>query len=108
MTGPKPARQEDVMAEYRNEASQAERKAVLENDNYHTRAQNTLDESGGRYTKLTPTNVTGTASAQVPKLPESSPWATDDPTGVEPPLGFSVDEMQPTGTPVEVAKSEER
>ena len=47
------------MAEYQNEASQAERKTVLENDNYHTRAQNTLDNPGGRYTKQTPTNVSG-------------------------------------------------
>jgi hypothetical protein len=83
------------MAEYQNEASQAERKAVLENDNYHTRAQNTLDESGGRFQKLTPTNVTGTASAQVPKLPASSPWSDPANWGPdEPSLGFSIDEMQ--------------
>ena len=95
------------MAEYQNEASQAERKAVLENDNYHRRAQNTLDDSGGRYTKLTPTNVTGTASAQVPKLPENS-FLGKKPgriSGPEAPLGFDVNALEPTGTNREVEES---
>jgi hypothetical protein len=77
---------------YINPASQAERKAILESDNYHRRAQNQPDDAGGRFQKLTPTIVTGTASAQVPKLPENSPWASPDPSGPEPPLGYSVEE----------------
>lgn len=39
-----------------------------------------------------------------PAQPASSPWS-GDPTGIEPPLGVAIDEMEPTGTAAEVAKS---
>ena len=56
---------------YINPATQAERKAVLENDTYHARAQHSVDDAGGRFQKLTPANITGTASEQLPKLPKT-------------------------------------
>jgi hypothetical protein len=30
---------------------------------------------------------------EVPRLPASSPWASGDPVGTEPPLGFSIEEV---------------
>lgn len=64
---------------FHNPASQAERKAVLENDTYNARAQNTVDDAGGRYAKITPTTVTGaTPTPQYPKIP-SGPWSGADP-----------------------------
>lgn len=39
-----------------------------------------------------------------PRLPEGSPWA-GDPVGLEPSLGYSVDDLEPTGTAAEVERS---
>ena len=78
---------------YHNEATQAERKAIVKNDSYFSRQQNAVDDAGGRYAKLTPSNVTGsTPSPQYPQIP-SGPWAGDDPVPNEEPLGFSVHAM---------------
>jgi hypothetical protein len=44
-------------------------------------------------------------SVHYPRMPEGSPWA-GDPSGVEPPLGVSVDYVEPCGTAVEIAASE--
>jgi hypothetical protein len=88
---------------YDNSATQAERKAVLRNDTYFARQSNTVDDAGGRFAKLTPSNLTG-QSYQVPRLPENSPWHSDPVPATEP-LGFSVDAMEPNGTPEEVKAS---
>jgi hypothetical protein len=45
------------------------------------------------------------AGVHYPRMPEGSPWA-GDPTGVEPSLGFSVEDQLPCGTPAEIAASE--
>jgi hypothetical protein len=44
------------------------------------------------------------ASVEYPRQPASSPWASD-PVGLEPSLGFSVNQMEPTGTHVEIERS---
>ena len=91
--------------EFDNQASQAERREVLRNDTYFARQSNTVDDAGGRYAKLTPSNVIGSAtSPQYPQQPENSPWH-HDPVAATEPLGFSVDAMEPVGTHAEVQAS---
>ena len=80
--------------EYDNQVSQSERKAIVKNDTLFPRQQNTVDDSGGRFAKLTPATITGsTSSPQYPSLPASSPWSNGFDENVEPPLGYAVDEM---------------
>jgi hypothetical protein len=91
------------MAEYHNEARQAERRQALKADCYFNRAQIEIgSELGGRFSHLTKTVVTGVP--QVPKQPENSPFHHDR-CGQEPPLGYSVNDMVPVGTPSEVQAS---
>ena len=91
---------------YSNETTQSERREVLRNDTYFARQQNTPDDAGGRYAKLTPATITGaTPSPQYPQLPPSSPWANGFDENVEPPLGIAVDEMPAVGTPTEIQSS---
>jgi hypothetical protein len=79
---------------YDNSATQDERKAILRNDSYFSRQQNTPEDAGGRYAKLTPSNVIGSKpTPQYPQLPPSSPWANGFDVNVEPQLGYAVDEM---------------
>jgi hypothetical protein len=42
-------------------------------------------------------------SLDMPRLPASSPWSSSG--GTEPPLGYRIDDLEPTGTPAEVAES---
>jgi hypothetical protein len=87
-----------------NEPTQSEKREVLK-DSYFARQQNTADDAGGRFTKLTPTNVTGsTPVPSYPQQPPNSPWH-HDPIPATEPLGMSVDAMEPNGTPEEVEKS---
>ena len=93
--------------EYNNQSFASERREVLRNDTHFARQSNTVDDAGGRYAKLTPSNVIGSTSApQYPKLLASSPWSQFD-QNVEPVLGFSVNAMEPTGTHAEVQASTE-
>ena len=78
--------------DYDNPATQAERKAIVKNDSYFARQSNIVDDAGGRYAKITPSNLTG-QSYQVPRLPENSPWSNCFDTNVEAQLGYAVDEM---------------
>ena len=59
-----------------------------------------LDTSlGGRF--LGGGDVSGAEEAtHYPRLPEGS-WS-HDPTGVEPPLGYAIDALEPTGNPHEI------
>ena len=43
----------------------------------------------------------------MPQQPASSPWAEgiDQASGVEPPLGFSINDQEAVGTPVEIEQS---
>ena len=80
--------------EFNNQASQSERREVLRNDTMLSRQQNTIDDSGGRFAKLTPATITGaTPAPQYPQLPASSPWSNGFDENVEPPLGYAVDAM---------------
>src|SRR5947207_2617002 len=55
------------------------------------------DDAGGRFRKQQPSTITGAQPViQYPRQPVSSPWASD-PVGTEPPLGFPIDQMEPTG-----------
>ena len=92
--------------EFTNRSSQAERKAVVKNDSYFSRQQNNVDDAGGRYAKLTPTNVIGsTALPTYPQLPPSSPWSSGFDQNLERPLGLSVEEMPANGTEQEIQSS---
>ena len=90
-----------------NKAEQAERCALAGSTaatTYHRQAQVAQElELGGRFGKAKV--VVGTEpTVQYPRLP-SGPWA--DPVRVpdEPPLGFSVNDLEPTGEPFEVERS---
>ena len=63
------------------------------------------DESGGRFSRQQPFEVVGKSPSPVmPQLPATSPWS-GDPVPDEEPLGFSVEDMVPTGTEAEIAAS---
>jgi hypothetical protein len=80
-----------------SEPTQSEKREVLRNDTYFARQQNTIDDAGGRYSKLNPAKITGSTPASYPQQPASSPWSqgTDQITGVEPPFGIDVNELPP-------------
>jgi hypothetical protein len=93
---------------YHSDASPAERRAVVENErrvhknSYFSHAH---PDEGGRFAAINKSTVTGsTPVPQYPPQPTSSPWASAA-VGQEPPLGFSVDEMQPVGEPHEIELS---
>jgi len=82
---------------------QRERRKVMENDRkvmatYHSHAQSSIDdERGGRYaTEGSKQTVIGSSPIAYPQQPSTSPWHSD-PCPPEPPLGYSVEEMEPTG-----------
>jgi len=95
------------------DATQAERKAVLQNDlrvrrqadafSYHDRAVADAEvELGGRFGALAkPTVVSGPV---YPQQPANSPWHSD-PVPDEPSLGYSVEAVEPVGEPGEIARS---
>ena len=90
--------------------SQKEKREVLANDRmarntYLAHANDAELEMGGRFTKLTPTSVTGaSAGSAYPQQPEGSPWH-HDPVPDEMPLGYSVDEQEAVGERHEVEAS---
>jgi hypothetical protein len=87
-----------------NDLSQAERRRILK-DTLHGRAVAEQDTIGGRYAAESKQRVVGSASFKYPQLPEGS-WGNQ---GVavpsEPPLGFSVDAVEPLGTAAEIEQS---
>jgi hypothetical protein len=56
----------------------------------------------GRYTEHEKATVIG--STPIPHYPQGPAWCAD-PSGVEPPLGVDINEMQPTGEVFEVERS---
>jgi hypothetical protein len=92
-----------------SDAEMKERKALVGStttQTFFSRAEADIGlESQGRHAAAAKATVTG--SARVPLYPAASgPW--NDPVQVpdEPPLGYSVqDDLEPTGTPVEIAAS---
>jgi hypothetical protein len=88
--------------QYHNETSQAERKQALKNDQaQHStlfeRAKGEVgQELGGRFAHLArgQQHIVGTQGPTYPRI-NSGPWARPCPTGISPPLGYSVDAMPP-------------
>jgi hypothetical protein len=85
-----------------------ERKALAGSTSATTYFQQTqvaeeLDANAGRFAK--PSVVSGsTPAVKYPRLPSSSPWAADI-VPVEPALGYSVHDLQPTGEVGEISAS---
>ena len=99
---------------FSNPSSQSERQRILREERQRLRAPpapTTLRDlarveevlgAQGRFAEGA--RVTGSdPAAQYPRLPDSSPWAMQN--AVEPPLGYSVEEVEPVGEAHEVAAS---
>jgi hypothetical protein len=85
-----------------DEPTMAEKRTVLENDRRVAYSQvvdlfNT--QPGGRFAA-----ASGQPLTEYPRQPPTSHWH-HDPVGLEPPLGYSVNEMVAVGTPAEVEAS---
>jgi len=83
-----------------DEISQAERRRIMADDRrartYFGQAQHADDDLGGRYAKVHSTTVVGSSPVSYPAQPSTSPWH-HDPVPDEPPLGYSVDAVEPVG-----------
>jgi hypothetical protein len=85
-----------------DEIPQSERRRILAEDRlarntYFSHANDPELELGGRFSKVIKTTVTGASPVGMyPRQPAGSPWACD-PVGDEPPLGVSVEAMEPVG-----------
>jgi hypothetical protein len=86
-----------------DELSQAFKRKILAEDRdrlstYRAHAEANADlELGGRYAKVTTTTVVGAGPIQYPRLPLTAPSNQAAMVGDEPPLGFSVNDMEPVG-----------
>jgi hypothetical protein len=88
-------------------ATMKEKAEVLGNDRraatYAGRTSADLDlENAGRHAKGN--TVIGADGVEYPTLPEGNPWR-NDPTGVEPALGYSINDQEPTGETHEIQAS---
>ena len=79
---------------FENDASQRERREVLQNDQAQTyfQRQQTEPSPGGRYGRLPAATLVGTTDG-VPRQPADSPWSQGDLTNHEPPLGYEIDKV---------------
>jgi hypothetical protein len=89
-----------------SQQDQHDRKEVLENDRRvreqgSTYLAHTHDDEGGRWAK--PSMVVGTTPT--PQYPGAAPAWAHDPSGVEPPLNYQIDALEPVGTFQEIQKS---
>jgi hypothetical protein len=92
-----------------DDVSQAEKRAVLRNDaavrananrNGETGtylSHTHIDDAGGRFAAVNAATIVGQTPA--PKYPAASAHQAD-PVGIEPPLGFSVNDLEPSAHPV--------
>src|SRR5262245_49042886 len=88
-----------------DDGNQRERREVLRKDRrvreatYHSVVLGSIDdERGGRYaTPDSKTTVVGASPIAYPTQPANSPWHRD-PVPDEPPLGYAIDEMEPSPT----------
>jgi hypothetical protein len=93
--------------------TQKQKREVMENDRlvrqrstYFHHAQSIDLEMGGRYSKLTPTSVSGSTPGPIyPGQPSTAPSNQMAMMPEEPPLGYSVNDQEPTGEKFEVAAS---
>jgi hypothetical protein len=90
-----------------------EKKEILDNDRkvragtYKSLAEAEFqNEYGGRYAAaITKTKVAGSdPSVSYPKQPSSSFWSRD-PIGLEPSLGYRIDDQEPVGEKFEIERS---
>ena len=109
------------MRSNREELSKAEKLNVLRQDQslreqrkrefntFHGRAiADAGPELGGRFKAAMPQpNVVGSTPIAYPKMPANNPWAQgiDQLTGIEPPLGYCIDEMEQDCIPTAEASS---
>jgi hypothetical protein len=88
-----------------NKIEQAERRELAGSNTtstyfHQSQIAEALDAPGGRYREKE--TITGSELVpQYPRLPASSPWASDG-VGVEQPLGIDVNAMEPTGNAHEI------
>jgi hypothetical protein len=87
-----------------NDTSQAERHETLRNDFKNTFLSHVHDaeEMGGRYKSVHTQTVVG--SQEQIQYPRGPSWSEES-AGVEPPLGYSVNDSEPCGEAHEVAES---
>jgi hypothetical protein len=74
---------------------------------YYDHAASEAGLARGRFTAREKSEVIGAEPVRYPRLPETSPWATE-PVGQEPPLGLDVNAVEPCGTYFEIQQSIER
>ena len=83
-----------------DEISQTEKRRIMIEERraktYHGHAMDADLEMGGRYAKVHSTTVVGSSPVSYPAQPPTSPWH-HDPCPPEPPLGYSVDDVEPVG-----------
>ena len=82
---------------------QLKRKAASGASSYFQQSLIDLNLEGGRYSGAGPNVIGRDPSAQYPAA--SSPWTAQADPGVEAPLGYSVNDLEPTGEAHEVAAS---
>jgi hypothetical protein len=77
---------------------EAEHRRILrEGSTFHQHAQSSVnDETGGRFAATGVPTVTG--ATPIPKYPAAGAHQSD-PVGIEPPLGFSVNDLEPSALP---------
>ena len=87
-----------------DDISQKEKRAVLDNDRkvqggtYFSHGKAAAEDTlGGRFAVTNRAQVTGATPYNFPRISESSVWAIPDRVGTEPPLGYAIDELEPTG-----------
>jgi hypothetical protein len=82
-----------------DEVTQAERRRILrEGTTFHQHAQAFADEvNQGRFAATGVPRVVG--STPVPNYPQASTPFQSDPVPPEPPLGFSIDQLEPSALP---------
>jgi len=83
-----------------DEISQTEKRRIMIEERraktYHGHAMDADLEMGGRYARVHSTTVVGSEPVRYPAQPPTSPWH-HDPCPPEPPLGYSVDDVEPVG-----------
>jgi hypothetical protein len=98
------------MTGYWNEINPKETKEIIQGDTFLNRAQADAElEAQGRFKRQNETRVTGAAPVTYPRLP-SGPWSEGDPGAPDPVTDQfgDVNEMEPTGSAVEIEKSLQR
>jgi hypothetical protein len=92
---------------FRNDSDQKERRAILKNDTFHTRASAEADlENQGRFAKAS--SVTASSSAVHYPRVLSGPWADQPGPGPEPPYGEDISSPPIVGEYAEVQASLDR